>query len=171
MKAFNDEILGYLDGILKGTYDLEEIVDKNIPEYLDWQKKSRPFKLLATYLELLQADNNTTRDSLLRELFIEHPSQIPSAFKILIVKKMSEIMLREDVQIDQDLILAMITEFEKFESRNSLVTGKYFGHAVKGKNDFVHRHKNAAEVAVPTAERQLIRYVLNQAMSSGLIVG
>ena len=172
IKPFNDRVIEYLQGILNDSIQIESIIDENLPEYVDWQNISKPFHLLATYLELIQADNDTDRNKLLSSLFIDNIVEVPYAFKIFIIKKMSDILLHKHVNVSQDIILAMIIEFEKFESRSSLITGKYFGHVNINDQDKVFgEFVNSAEISVPKAERQLIRYSLNQGLSSGIMLG
>lgn len=171
MKSFNDQILELLDRILLDDIDLSVIVDDELSDYTEWQHNSPPFKLLASYLELLQCTTNEARNKILREMYIRKSIAMPYAFKIMIIKKMSEIMLKEDVNIDSDLILAMITEFEKFDSRSPGIVGKYFAYINKKKKHedrgIVYAH--ASETALPSAERKLVRYALNQAFTRGMI--
>lgn len=155
MRAFNAEVISKLDIVFKPEFHPNELLDEEMDQHRDWKEKSKPFLFLATLCELIRAlkdtKNNTEIDRCISLIFTE--IDVPFQHKIRTIQLISNEILNPDIKVNSDLIMKLIIEFEKFESRDTCITGKYFKEPIQSE------------------ERNLIRYALNQALTCGIIRG
>ena len=148
IKSFNDAVLKRIHESFDDDFTPDLLFDESFIEYLEWKEKSKPFKLLATYWEILTAidqNDNEILNKRLKELYIDKSIECPLGYKILIIQTISRCILNENINIHQDIIMKMTSEFEMFESKDSAITNKYIKRPIS------------------ESEKQSIRYSLNQA--------
>lgn len=158
LKKFNFEIIRRLNDIFEKNIDPSDLIDEEMPEFNSWRKRSEPFNFLATYCDLFSAlrttkDNQMINDCL-REIFgnIESPIQ----YKILVIHTVSNYLLQEEISVDQTIIMEMMTLFEQFESKDPLLTHKYFQDPLS---------------PLQTQDKLLIRTALKDSLTCGLLRG
>ena len=128
LKEFNNEIINRIDEVFNTDFDPNDLIQEEMPEFKVWSIKSKPFLVLHTCCQLIDAlkyqkDNdiiNSCLDLILRKI------NCPTEYKILVIKTVSEHILNEFISIDQGIIMEMMTIFEQFDSKNRILTDKYF---------------------------------------------
>ena len=118
LKSFNDLVIKKIDQAFEANFEPDQLFEDSFTEYKDWKEISNPFKLLATYCEILTAINNRNNKVLnekLKDIFLTKLIECPQKYKILIIQSISKCILNELVSVDQDIIMKMITEFQRFE--------------------------------------------------------
>lgn len=126
-----------------------------MPEFAEWRKKSEPFNFLATYCELISSlttskDNETINECL--RLIFKH-LKCPLQYQILLIKKISNHLLQQEIQVDQALLMEMLNVFEQFDAKDPMLTDKYFQEPLN------------------SHEKLLIRTALKDSLTGGLITG
>lgn len=152
------EIIRRLNEIFQKNIDPSDLIDEEMPEFSVWRKRSEPFNFLATYCDLFSAlrttkDNHSINESL-RDIFgmIESPIQ----YKILVIHTVSNYLLHEEINVDQSIIMEMMALFEQFDSKDPMLTDKYFQSPLQPLN---------------SQDKLLIRNALKDSLTCGLIRG
>jgi len=154
IKSFNSKVVNQLKSVFDPQFHPDELLDEEMPEYNAWKERSEPFKFLWTYCDLLlaiKAKDNKGINASLAIIYTE--VQVPLQHRIRVIQTVCNNILDEGINIDQDIIMDMIIEFEKYEARNPAIIRKY-------KDKFIS-----------SQEMDLMRYALNQALSCSLIRG